>query len=102
HHDDERPVVITGSQRTADAPASDAPANLLAALRAAADPAHRGAGVLVAFGGALLPVAGTTKRHTQSLAAFAPPAAPLTRPAALPTVAMDVPWPRVDVVAVVP
>ncbi|TXR56820.1 asparaginase domain-containing protein [Quadrisphaera setariae] len=102
HHDDERPVVVTGSQRTADAPASDAPANLLAALVAAADPVHRGAGVLVAFGGALLPVAGTTKRHTTDLAAFAPAAAPLPRTAPLTPAAAPVPWPRVDVVAVVP
>nr|WP_255479625.1 asparaginase domain-containing protein [Quadrisphaera sp. RL12-1S] len=104
HHDDERPVVLTGSQRTADAPASDAPANLLAALAAAADPVHRGAGVLVAFGGALLPVAGTTKRHTTDLAAFVPPAVPLPRPAPLPLplAAEQEPWPRVDVVAVVP
>ncbi|MGQ7296590.1 asparaginase domain-containing protein [Quadrisphaera sp. KR29] len=106
HHDDERPVVLTGSQRTADAPASDAPANLLAALTAAANPARRRAGVLVAFGGALLPVAGTTKRHTTDLAAFAPAAAPLPRPGPLArTLAPappEVPWPRVDVVAVVP
>ncbi|WP_211319816.1 asparaginase domain-containing protein [Quadrisphaera granulorum] len=107
HHDDERPLVITGSQRTADAPDSDAPANLRAALAAAADPTHRGRGVLVAFGGALIPVAGTIKRHTSDLAAFAPsafaPAAvPLPRREALASVPGDVPWPRVDVVAVVP
>jgi L-asparaginase len=102
HHDDERPVVITGSQRTADAPASDAPANLLAALGAAADPSHRGTGVLVAFGGAVLPVAGTTKRHTTDLAAFAPADAPLPRIAPLVPAPADAPWPRVDVVAVVP
>ncbi|WP_432519699.1 asparaginase domain-containing protein [Kineococcus sp. SYSU DK006] len=100
HHDDERPVVLTGSQRTADDPDSDAPANVLAAVRAAADPAARRRGVLVAFGGRLLPAAGTTKRHTSALDAFAAPDPPGRGPA-LPWPA-GAPWPRVDVVAVHP
>ncbi|MEH3078082.1 MAG: asparaginase domain-containing protein [Quadrisphaera sp.] len=50
HHDDERPVVITGSQRTADAAASDAPptsSRLWAPQRTRSTAAR---GVLVAFG----------------------------------------------------
>ncbi|WP_432570682.1 asparaginase domain-containing protein [Kineococcus sp. SYSU DK005] len=101
HHGDERPVVLTGSQRTADDPAGDAPANVLAALRTAADGRARGRGVLVAFGGRVLPAAGTTKRHTTALDAFAAPEPALPRGAVLPWPA-GAAWPRVDVVAVHP
>ncbi|NAZ86658.1 asparaginase domain-containing protein [Kineococcus indalonis] len=101
HHGDERPVVLTGSQRTADDPASDAPGNVLAALRAAAGARSRGRGVLVAFGGRVLPAAGTVKRHTAALDAFAAPEPALPRGPVLPWPA-GAPWPRVDVVAVHP
>ncbi|NAZ77137.1 asparaginase [Kineococcus sp. T13] len=100
HHDDERPVVLTGAQRTADDPDGDAAANVLAALRTAADPAARGQGVLVAFGGRVLPAAGTTKRHTTALDAFAAPDPPGRGPAL--AWRPGAPWPRVDVVAVHP
>ncbi|MEZ0163179.1 asparaginase [Kineococcus sp. LSe6-4] len=92
HHDDPRPVVLTGSQRTADHPEPDAPANVRDALRAATS----ATGVQVAFGGALLPAAGVAKRHTSDLAAFAAPDGPLPR---VPLAPVDAPWPRVDVVA---
>jgi L-asparaginase len=70
HHADPRPVVFTGAQRTFDHPESDAPANLADAITAGADPALRGAGVLIAFGGALHPASGTRKTDTTSLDAF--------------------------------
>ncbi|MBB2901324.1 L-asparaginase [Kineococcus radiotolerans] len=103
HHDDPRPVVLTGSQRTADHPAPDAPANVREALRVAADGLARGQGVLVAFGGRVHAAAGTTKRHTTDLDAFAAPDGALPRAGALTAVGSpDAPWPRVDVVAAHP
>ena len=100
HHDDARPVVLTGSQRTADHPAPDAPANVRAALRTAVDPGARGRGVLVAFGGRVHAAAGVAKRHTTDLDAFAAPDGALPRAGAL--TPADGAWPRVDVVAVHP
>ncbi len=100
HHDDARPVVLTGAQRTADDPAPDGPANVALAARTALDPAARGRGVLVAFGGRVHRAVGLGKRHTTDLDAFSSPAAPLPRVGPLPWT--DAPWPRVDVVAVHP
>lgn len=92
HHDDPRPVVLTGSQRTADHPDTDAPTNVRQALRSAVS----STGVVIAFGGALVPAAGAAKRHTTDLVAFAAPDAPLPR---VPLGTTEGPWPRVDVVA---
>jgi len=100
HHDDDRPVVLTGSQRTADHPDPDAPANVGAALAATVEARSRGRGVLVVFAGAVHPAPGTTKRHTADLDAFASPEPPLRRGTPLPWV--EAPWPRVDVVALHP
>lgn len=99
HHDDPRPVVLTGSQRTADHPEPDAPANVREALRVAVDAQARGRGVLVAFGGRVHAAAGIAKRHTTDLDAFWAPDGALPR-AVVGPVAGD--WPRVDVVAVSP
>ncbi|MFF2110490.1 asparaginase [Rhodococcus koreensis] len=70
HHADPRPVVFTGAQRTFDHPESDARANLTDAIAAGTNPALRGAGVLIAFGGALHRASGTRKADTTSLDAF--------------------------------
>jgi len=101
HHDDDRPVIFTGAQRTADHQDPDGPGNLTAALTAAVDPANRRRGVLIAFGGALLPARGTYKAHTRELDAFRrwPDDDPVTRHV--------LPWntlsdTRVDVVALYP
>ncbi|QGU04991.1 asparaginase [Corynebacterium comes] len=69
-HADERPVVLTGSQRAFDHPGSDGPGNLVDALRLAADPLARRQGALIAFGGWTIPARGALKRHTTDLDGF--------------------------------
>lgn len=96
-HDDERPVVFTGAQRTADHPEPDGPGNVAAAMDAALDPANRNRGVLVAFGGEVLPARGLCKWHTSELVAFGSAAEPRR---VVPRVCIaDI---RVDIVALYP
>ncbi len=87
-----KPLVFTGAQRPPDAADFDGARNLGEALAAAAPPAAARHGVLVCFGGRLLPAWGVYKRHTSDLEGFAhrlgltvdldAPAAPLTATAA--------------------
>jgi L-asparaginase len=72
-HTYSRPVVLTGAQRAADAADSDGPRNLADAITAAADPATRGLGVLIGFGGQLFPARGTRKTHTLAADTFTNP-----------------------------
>ncbi|OAK56544.1 L-asparaginase [Rhodococcoides kyotonense] len=96
-HDDPRPVVFTGAQRTSDHSDPDGPANVDAAVRAVTDSANRGRGVLVVFGGRTLPARGLWKCHTSELDAFASSAEPRT---VLPRSAIA--GVRVDIVALYP
>lgn len=61
---DLRPVVVTGAQLPADAPAADGPRNLADALRIAADPSSRGRGTLIVMGGRMWAARGAFKVST--------------------------------------
>lgn len=66
-HIGEKPVVITGAQRSFDHPDSDGPQNLADAIAYAATGAP---GVSIRFGGLTVPARGAFKSHTSSLEAF--------------------------------
>ena len=79
HRSPEKPVVVTGAQRAADASEPDGPGNLRAAVdfianRTAGTGANidPGSGVMVAFGGKITPARGVIKADTHALDAFRP------------------------------
>ena len=74
HHGHEQPVVVTGAMRNPTLPGADGPANLHAAVLAAADPGLRGAGCLVVLGDEVHLARTVRKSHTTSPAAFTSPA----------------------------
>lgn len=65
-----KPVVLTGSQRPHSALSTDAPLNLLNAIRVAADPASRGKGVLVVLNDEIHSARNVSKTITYRLDAF--------------------------------
>jgi L-asparaginase len=65
-----KPVIFTGAQFTADNPHADGPANLADAVRLATDPGNAARGVLIAFGGRVLPAWGVYKASSDSADAF--------------------------------
>jgi L-asparaginase len=64
------PVVVTGAMRNPALPSPDGPANLLAAVRVAANSQARGLGVLVVFNDEVHAARYVQKTHTTSTAAF--------------------------------
>lgn len=76
----DEPVVFTGAMRNPGLPGPDGPANLVAALRVAADAQARGAGALVVLDDEIHAARFVAKRHTSSVGAFvSPDAGPLGR-----------------------
>lgn len=67
------PIVMTGAMRNAGLPGAEGPANLLAAVRLAADPAARDLGVLIAINDEIHLARFVRKAHATSPAAFQSP-----------------------------
>ena len=69
----EKPVAVTGAMRPPDLPGADGPANLLASVRAVADPAARGRGALVVLADQIHAARLAAKTHPDAPDAFASP-----------------------------
>ena len=69
-HSSQKPVVLTGAQRTPDSIGHDGQLNLLDAIDVAGSLDSRGLGVLIAFAGEIHPARGTRKIHTTNPSPF--------------------------------
>jgi L-asparaginase len=69
----DKAVVVTGAMRTSSDLGWDGPGNIVAAVRVAADPGARGAGVLVVMSDRVFAAVDVTKSHTHALDAFESP-----------------------------
>lgn len=107
-YDGAAPVVLTGAQRSADAPDADGPGNLRDALLLAAHPAARDQGVLVCFAGQVIAPRGLSKATLTGVAGFtgevlgsvAEDRVRLTEKTIRPYLGSPAATPRVDIVAV--
>ncbi|MCP3820872.1 asparaginase [Streptomyces sp. A3M-1-3] len=75
HHGQDQPVIVTGAMRNPTMAGPDGPANLYAAVIAAADSKLRGAGCMVVLGDEIHAARHVRKAHTTSPAAFTSPGA---------------------------
>lgn len=94
-----KPVIFTGAQFTADHPQADGPENLATAIRLACDPANTDKGVLIAFGGRIVPAWGAYKFSSDSADAFRSARSIQTQSPALPASVGDR---RIDTIAIYP